>query len=421
MNTKTGVLVRPTGADDIFKSFQVFTARIKIDQQLAMRIHKFRLAMATRNPEHVAFLGSNLLGVYPFRFTERQRDEWFDSVLGIEESEFDQVISTIEYIKPDWVRISDAMNQSCVWLLHILTASTLTKRYKEQALIDVATIFQYKLLSSTLAHVFKYPADRAVAQATADAMNRKFLLKQEGSWGALIEYRAKEILSLLDEPSVHQGAIVYHADDAAVGYMITDVQQRLKDYVKNLTELFYQIREKGAAVYMTSATVEVKGETLVKDRQRAVTNYRRYIHETLADRKTFIKDELVKIIVNAQKTTPEPRLIEALNWLADNHRVSGSPIVEKLVDEAIVHAYNLVKSEANLRNSRSILAPLITRLRALYMASRMSDPTLLEMKSLGEQIVKQSVTSKNDSVLSSVRTAMTLYIVLRAFTMEHYS
>lgn len=421
MSTHLSLPPVPTGPNEIAESFKGFTQRLKVDQQFASRIHRFRVEMATRNPDHVAFLGSNLLGVYPFRFTERQRDSWFDDVIRIGEVEFDQVISTISYIKPDWIRISDAMNQSCVWLLHVLYHCNLPKKYKEQAMMDVATIFQYKLLSSTLAHVFKYPADRAVAQATADAMSRKFLLKQEGSWGAVVEYRSKEILSLMAEPSVHQGAIMYHAPDEAVGYMITDVQQRLKDYVKNLTDLFYQIRAKGVAVYTTSATIDVAGETLVKDKTRDFSKYRRYIHEVLSDRKTFVKDELVKIIVTAQHTTPEPRLIEALNWLSDNHRVPGAPQVERLVDETIVHAYNLIKSESALRTSRSILAPLITRLRALYMASRMADPTLLEMKELGDKIVKQCVTSKNESVLSSVRTAMTLYIVLRAFTMEHYS
>ncbi len=413
--------VKQPGTYDTAAAFEKLLPRLKVDIALVKRIHRYRLAFATRNADHVAFLGSNLLGVYPFRFTERMREEWFDDVIRIDESAVKHAISTVPYIDPEWKRISDSMNQLCVWLLHVMYHSKLPQRDKIQCMKDIATILQYKLLSSTLAHTFKFPADKAVAQAASDAMSRKFLFKQLGSWGALVDYRTNEIIGIRDGVILHQNTIRFHGPDEAIGYMISDIQQRLKDYVKNLTDLFYQIREKGVAVYTTSTTIEVSGETLVKDKQRAFSNYSRYIHSVLGDRKTFIKDELVKVVADLQHTAPVPRLVEALTWLSDNHRVPGSTEVEKLVDEVLIHAYGIVKSEPTLRTGRSIMAPLLAKLRALYMASRMADPTLLDMRIAGDAVVRKAVNSKNESVLASVRTALLLYIVLRTFTMEHYS
>lgn len=391
---------------------------VKIDLALMKRIHRFRIEFATKNPDHVKFLGSNLLGHYPFRFRDEQRAEWFDDILNIDEEELRSRIVALPTINEDFVRITDAMNQSCCWLVSAIYHSKLSTSQKEVGMKDVLTILQYKFLSSIMAHNFKFPSDLAVAQATAAAMTRKFLLKIVGSWGALIDFRTDDILS---KTSVHHDTIVKHGPDAAVGYMITDIQQRLREYVKNLTELFYEVRASGNTLRATSSTVELNGQVIVKDKQRTYTTYTRYLHDVIGDRPTFIRSELVQVIISSMHTTPQKLLEEALTWISDNHRAPGVPEVEQLVDETLVHAYSVVLNDKSLANSGSILVPLIARLRALYMASRMVDPSLLKMKALSDKVVRQAVKTRNESVISSVRTSVMLYLVLRAFAKEHYS
>ena len=44
----------------------------------------------------------------------------------------------------------------------------------------------------------------------------------------------------------------------------------------------------------------------------------------------------------------------------------------------------------------------------------------MEIRAIAEKIIKKATTTKNNSAIASVRTAVLLYIITRAFTMTHY-
>lgn len=45
----------------------------------------------------------------------------------------------------------------------------------------------------------------------------------------------------------------------------------------------------------------------------------------------------------------------------------------------------------------------------------------MKLRKLGEKIIKRATSTKNSSTIASVRTALMLYVVIRAFTMQHYA
>ena len=55
------------------------------------------------------------------------------------------------------------------------------------------------------------------------------------------------------------------------------------------------------------------------------------------------------------------------------------------------------------------------------MSSRTTDPTVKMLRDQTEAIARLATGSKSLPQLASVRTAVLLYIVLRTFTMRHYS
>ncbi|MNV96202.1 hypothetical protein D3C71_1911770 [compost metagenome] len=63
---------------------------------------------------------------------------------------------------------------------------------------------------------------------------------------------------------------------------------------------------------------------------------------------------------------------------------------------------------------------MLTKLRNLYTASRANNDLLLEMRTVGEKVVRKSVKTKNDALVASIRTGAILYLVLRTITMKHY-
>ena len=114
---------------------------------------------------------------------------------------------------------------------------------------------------------------------------------------------------------------------------------------------------------------------------------------------------------------PQELLIQALTFISDNHSKQN---VRKFLDEVLLHAFEFVTQDKVGKESMSDLSILLSRLRALYMASRSSHPALLIIRDLGSQILKKSVNTRSESTLASVRTGTCLYIVLRIFTKNYY-
>lgn len=401
--------------------FAAVTKDVSIDVKLARRVHNYERAFVNRNEDHVAFFGSPLQGVHPMRFRTSDREAWFNDVLEIDELTLEDGIHALKSIDPEWKRANDVMNHSCIWLLYAIQhSSKLSPSQKQEAGINTLLVLQYKFLGSMMAHFYPYPADEATMLAVYAEMSRKYALKVAGSWSNLLRSRAQEILS---PRSIHHRTIREFGDDKAVIYMISDIQGRLREIVKSVNTLFYDVRSRGGKIgteKWTEGLSSIDGQEVVKDKKRKFSTHIRYLHEVIGDKNSFIRDELVKVIADAMHTMPPRLLVETLEWMSANHRVKGAEEVEELIDETLIYAFDLIASNRSLLGSRTGLTPLLVKLRSLYMASRMSDPTLLRTKELSEKIVTQAVKSKNSSVIASVRTGTQLYLVLRSLAMSYY-
>lgn len=396
--------------------FEGLSKGLVVDAALAKRVHNYRIAFLNRNEAHIAFFGGNLLGVHPVRFRTSDRQLWFDAVLKMDEIEVKDGLMEVPSIDPTFKVSSDTFNESCIWLMHAFWKCSMPEGQRLAAARDVALILQYKLISSLMAHYFPFDADEATAITTYAELSRKFALKQYGSWGKLLEARADDIVG---DSSIHAKTWREYNDDKAVVYMINDIQGRLRETVNSLCEVFYRVKESGKKFALVSSTMEQDGLQVVQDKKSNYQTYTRYLKEILGDKVSFIRGELTSIVCDAMHTMPPKLFEETLEWLCANHN-SKHPEVEALVDGVLNHAYDYVTHSRELNANRVDIGLLISRLRALYMASRMADPALISCKLLADKVVMQAVKTKNPSILASLRTGLELYICLRAFSRSYY-
>jgi hypothetical protein len=394
--------------------FDQATKAIKLDPGFLKHVHQYGQGFVNRNEDHVQFFGSNLTGVYPVRFKTTDRIEWLDDVLGIDEYVIRKEIINLETIDENWKRGTDVMNLSCLYYTHRVFNSALSPAQKEQGMIDFLLVLQYKFISSLMAHYFPYPPDEKTALATYAALSKKYTLKQEGSWHGVLLQRAKDIIA---KTSPHYQTIVRFDDDAAIMYMVTDIQGRLRNMLKKLWVVFDLVRTQEAKIHTVGGMVELDGKMIVRDVSRNYPPYRRYLNETIHDKQRFIKQELVDVIASAMHTMSEKMFVDTLIYLCDN---ANTKDVETLMDEVLIHAFEYLSTDTRAQSKFNDIPALITKLRALYMASRSTDPGLLKMRALGEKLVKKAVKTTNASAAASVRTGVMLYIVLRTFAKQHY-
>jgi len=398
--------------------FEETCDRVKIDRNFVKQINELRINFMNRNEDHLNFFSSNLLGVYPIRFINSDRVRWYDEVLEVDEYAIKEGIRKVAYLDPEWVRANDGINLSISWLMHLIyTATTINSKEKEQCLIDIVLYLQYKFLSSIMAHYFPYPADQAVAMATYEALSRKFEIKQYGSWQLLLENRGKLIIA---PSSIHFTTYTTLKDDSGIVYMISDIQQRLREVVKKYRAVFQKIKDENLRIVSTSTTIEFDGERELIERGRDYTDYTRYLKDIIGDIPTFIRKELVDVIADAMHTMSVDHLYQALRYCSNNSGTHGDKNIDRLIEELMLHAYQYLTDNSGVMANPSDLAGLLSKLKNLYAASRMSNPQLLKIRDLGDKIVKKGVSSRNTAALASVRTGLQLYLILRAFSRKHY-
>lgn len=415
---------------------QVFTEVAKdlhIDQALLHRIHMYQRAFVNRSDDSVNFFGSHLMGVYPIRFRTIDRTDWFTDVLQIDEVHLHDLLSELPAKNSDWiggVRASDDMNLSCMWLLHVISnAKDLTISERKEGLVDTLLVFQYKMLSSLMAHYYPYPADKAAMEAAYASMSRRYALKAAGSWNVMLKERAEEIISA---SGVHKATYTKFDNDRDIANMIQDIQGRLRKIVQSMTNLFYETRARGGRIGTSKLLMEIDGEKVLQDKTRHYTEYLQYIHAVITDHRSFIRKELIDVIADLHSTIDPRRLEEALEWCSVNYSVKfprwntnglvvKGAYVEEFCNEVLLYVFSLISNkQANITKGSGI-GPLLAQLRPLYMASRMSDVSLLKSKEMATRIVESSVLSKNPAVIASTRTGLQLYIVLRCLAKDYYS
>lgn len=394
-------------------------SKTPIDDKLFAKLQEFKQLFINRDDEHIKFFGGNLLGVNPIKFLPRDKNELLDVIFQVDEDHIKDSAKKLPSMKnEDWIRYTDPVNLCCLYLVHRIYKLPVTNKFtdkdKEKALLSVLLILQFKFFSSLLSHYFPFKADEATALATYAVLSKKYAIKQHGNWLNVLINRSQNIIS---EDSTHINTITNFDTDEDIFYMISDIQGRLKEMVKKIWAVFAEIREMNIKILSTGGTIELDGKTVIRDISNELANRRRYINEVIKERNRFVKPELVSVITSAMYTMPEQVLFNTLNYIVDNY---NDKRVTSLIDETLLHAFEYLNSDRRAKAAMDDILQLITKLRALYMASRSSDPGLLKMRELGESIVKSATVGRSAAVIASVRTGLLLYIVLRTFSMRHY-
>lgn len=399
--------------------FEEECAHLKIDRAFYKKICELEARFVNKKQEHIEFFGGTLTGVQVVRFTDDDRDRLFTDVLLLDDHVLEEKLHSLKDINKSWVISSDVFNISCVWIMHAFDKSNfLDEEERTEGKLRICLYLQYKFLTSILFRLFRYPTDPQVAAATYAQLSYKYVLKQQGSWGAALRFRANEVIT---DHSIWASTIAKLNDDYRVVQMLNDIQGRIKDMLKNIFSLHIRINEQGGRISNSSSLVETDGEMILKDKSKNIGVYTRYIRAVIPDKNSFIRQELLDVIANAIQTMPPKLLHQTLEWCSNNYRHLDNNIAEEAVELIMDHAFEFLADNKSLLRSKGDLIGFISKLRGSYMSSRSTDEKLIKIRELSEVIVKTSTKTKNDSVIASVRTGFMLYIVLRSFTMVHYT
>lgn len=403
--------------DTIKAVFDHHCGNLRVDDALARRIITFDNQFVTKNPDHVNFFGSALLGVYPVRWTDVERNTWIDDIIDFDEIGLRVDLFKLQSIDPKNKVATDLVNLSFVYVLHRLNASDDIKpAMKETAMRSVIAIMHYKFLSSLMAYYFPYPADEALAKTTYNSLSLKFDIKRLGSWGALIRNRAETVTA---KNSLHNTTFQYMRDDKSVQYMVTDIQTRIRDVVKSQTQEFYRIKEADGKIINTSKILLTDEGFTVKDTRRTYSQYATYMDRVISDFADLHRKELLAVIMKLNTSADERTVTEAIRFIHQNYREDKKlAYVRKYVEEVLMYSLNFIHEKKYKMND---LGNILLKLRAMFVGSRVNDTVILAIRDMGDRIILGTGTTKPGALVSPERTALTMYIIARALTKNYYT
>lgn len=401
----------------IKEAFMKNCPNLVADRNLVKALAVYASRFRNKNQDHISFFGGNLIGVYPIKFTIADRNEWFDTILDTDEVDLTNDVHGTMFVNPKFHVTGDLFNLSMPVLLHLLHHSKqLNSAEIEQGKMDVVRIFHYKNLSSILSHDYPYPANKSVAMETYRQLSKKFDLKQYGSWQALIDARAKSIIT--QGTGIHYETYVRMTDDKAVIYMVGDVQDRLRDVINSINNVFHTVKTKEAMITEGSSSVELDGVKHIRDVERVVSMYLRYVQNIVGVESDWYRPELANIIIKSNPTIPPQPLETALRYISSNYRYDKSGMIDSLLKETIQHLFEYISSK-NLKLGD--VPDVVSKMKGAYRSSRTSNESLLKMREIGDEIVSIATGIRTAATVATVRVGLFLYIILRALSMKHYT
>lgn len=388
-------------------------AHLKYDNRLAKQLNQFQIDYVNRNHEHLEFFGSNLLGVHVIRFKDSDLNRFFDEILNVDYLALTDKVRRVTTINHSYKVSSDVFNLTCMYLIHkYLSNSTITEDTRHRASYDIALVFFYRCIAALISAWFKYPTDPQIAQQAYANLSQKFLIKKLGSWHRVMDYRTTD---LMDRKGLHYKTLYQFKDDYEIVQVINDAQGRIRDLVKNYYSEFMKVHAEGSNISVVSGTmVDAEGEETIREKTKSVESFVSYMRHAVIDKHTFIKDELVSLIVKINVNTSFRMVKHTLSWLSENFNDPKShKEIDDFITKVIVQSMHYIQHNVDAKHERDFGYILVT-LKNLYLSTRTVDKDVEEIRDLGYKLVQRANGKLSTSLILSTRTSIILYITLRA-------
>lgn len=406
--------------DTIKQVFDHHLAHLSFDKKLANQTYAFQTGFVNKNEDHMAFFGGHLTGVYTVRFTDKDFSRFFDTVADADVEVLRHDLHGLESIYPERKVSSDIFNLTCMYLIHRwLTADSVDEDLRHRSALDVALIFNYRAITALMSWYWRYPADPRLAEATYSNLSYRFLIKKLGTWQDVLLYRCKD---LIEPDGLHYKSLFDFTVDDDIVSAIIDSQGRIRDMIKNIYAEFKKAHVSGEKIKTSSSiSIDSDGVEIIKDKVHGVESYVNYLLNIISDANSFIKQELIDILIRMMPTIQEKALIRVLKWMSENIHNPAYPDIEKLVKLTLIHSHHYLSRKGYVLTNSKDISDIMVRLRGVYTSSRSNDADLLDMREIGARLIRDAIGKTNDAAISAIRTGIFLYINIRAYTKHHYS
>lgn len=391
--------------DDVFKNVTVGTT-------LNNRIISYCKEIFSR-ATNVEWMGSSLFGVHPIRFYTTDRDRLFDEILQVDEDYLNNQLHKTD-MNMTWIVTSDSWNLAVAYMAHKYYPHIQKDAKAKEAIVELLSLQQFKYHSSWYSQYFSKLVDMPAAEGAYAKLSLKFTIKRLGSWGALLRDRSE---SYVAKDTPHVIGLTKFAPTDKVVYLISDLNTRTRKTIKDYYAVLDDVRRNNYRINTQSNTVEIDGESILRDKVSAYNTSRDYLLDMATNPSSFYKVELTRVVLEMVPTASPNALHTLLMYIAALPQGKERKDIESAMEDTLLHAFDYI---VNNRIRFTDVAELLVKLRALYMSSKTSDERVLSLRKRLEDFAKKRSHLRHGAALSAMRNALLMYFILRALAINNY-
>lgn len=379
---------------------------IKADEDLYNKLKQFRLMWAQKSDEYVEFLGNTLTGVQPIRFSTLDEDIFY-GILECDQNELQDEIYKADGIVKTFRIVSNSTHISLFYLMHLFCNSKyVNDKIRQEALKEIYYILAYKFLGSLMSHYFKYNLDPSLAKATYERLSNHFLLKKFNSWQQLLEYRANDVI----KGGIHYKRIVEFSDVRTMNLVLSDLQGRLREIIKNIYAVLITVIDKNERIGTSSLLMETEDGDGLKDTISNQATYVAYMRDVCNRPNEFINKEILDLTMSMCANVRNSDLNKLVSYMAHGNDRELPDLVEKI----IITCLTIASQKGFISDYKKHIVQIATILKGTISSRNETNKELQQLKKQVNAYVIRAVKKSRMKVISSLSVIFIMYIFLRA-------
>ncbi len=381
--------------------------KIEFNTTLYNKLKAYRINWMQKSDDYIEFLGSNLTGVQPIRFSTQDEDMLFIDILNVDQSNLKYDVFKTKGIYKNRKVTSNAFYLTIVYIMHEFLHSKAIGKNRDDVLKELYYIFAYKAISSLITHNFKYNVDPSIAKAVVERLNNRFHLKKYGSWQEVFELRSLDIIP----PNGLHAKRLYTLSTDDSGRIISDMQGRLRDMIKGIYTVLIDVKEKNEKIVSTSSLDITEDGVGIKETSNRPDIYIRYVKSIVNIRNDFINDDIVYLVISMFKNVNRDDLVKTLEYISNTDIKEKDYILDSVINSTISYLNN-----KNINGDyQKKMYDVIKYCKSYYTSSSAKDKDIVEVRKLLNSICITATKKKSKWIISTVVITTMVYIIVRSF------
>lgn len=397
---------------------------LHITKRTTDELFKYVTIFELRN-DHPLVFNTDMLGVHLGHFLPSDQIKIFE-IFEIDYDEFAREIAKCTTIDKKFRVQRHPFNLFAMWAVYsMLNSKDLPARQVSTGVMSMGKLLVYRFFTSLINHNFPYKVNEEIMRFTIDNLNGKYTIKQPetNTWKKLIEKRVE--LLLLDNRSIHKTTLKHFTPDDKIGYIITDLQSRIRDNVKNITREFMANKDHGDKVSSYGLVDEINGEKLVRNIIDSFTSVTERVTRDILNVNKLLDTELIKLVVKLNTNLREDMFRDILtrfsNMALMQYKKHTSDEIKTTPSGEIFVGYKILIENIIQKTYRRCLLrgldikskiKILEATKNIYSNSRITDDDILKVKLSVDYFVDTHSKTNRDQTKTALKLGFILYIIL---------